>query len=66
MDSFFFIFMWGLFFKIFKIIVEHERKVYKTLITKLIIDGILYFDNIINKVKKCQSFICFDPWSLKL
>jgi hypothetical protein len=20
----------------------------------------------VNEVKRCQSFICFDPWSLKL
>ena len=47
-------------------IVEHEGKFYETVITKPIMDGDLYYDCMINKVKKCQSYICFDPWSLKM
>jgi hypothetical protein len=43
-------------------IVEHEGKFYETVITKPIMDGDLYYDCMINKVKKCQSYICFDPW----
>lgn len=47
-------------------IVEHEGKVYETAITKPIMEGDLYYDCMVNKVKKCESFICFDPWSLKM
>ena len=47
-------------------IIEHEGKVYETVITKPINEGDLYFDCMVHEVKKCKSFICFDPWSLKL
>lgn len=47
-------------------IVEYEGKVYETVISKPIVSGDLYFDCMINEVKKCESFICFDPWSLKM
>jgi len=30
------------------------------------LEGDLYYDCMIHEVKKCKSFICFDPWSLKL
>jgi hypothetical protein len=46
--------------------IEHENVVYETTITKPINKGDLYFDCMINKVKECHSFICFDPWSLKM
>jgi hypothetical protein len=29
-------------------------------------EGDYYYDCMVNEVKRCQSFICFDPWSLKL
>ncbi len=47
-------------------IVEHEGKIYETTISKPILEGDLYYDSMIHEVKKCKSFICFDPWSLKL
>jgi len=47
-------------------IVEHEGKIYETVISKPIKGGDLYYDCMIHKVRECQSFICFDPWSLKL
>lgn len=47
-------------------IIEHEGKVYETVITKPIMGGDLYYDCMTHQVHKCQSFICFDPWSLKL
>jgi hypothetical protein len=47
-------------------IVEHEGTTYETVITKPIMDGDLYYDCMVNEVKECKSFICFDPWSLKL
>ena len=47
-------------------IVEHEGKVYETVITKPILEGDLYYDCMVHEVKECKSFICFDPWSLKM
>ena len=47
-------------------IVEHEGKIYVTEITKPILKDDLYYDCIVLEVKKCESFICFDPWSLKM
>ena len=47
-------------------IIEYEGKVYETAITKPIKEGDLYYDCMVHEVKKCKSFICFDPWSLKL
>lgn len=47
-------------------IVEHEGKIYETVISKPIKGGDLYYDCMVHEVKECQSFICFDPWSLKL
>lgn len=47
-------------------IIEHEGKKYETNISKPIMDGDLYYDCMIKKVKKCNSYICFDPWSLKM
>ena len=47
-------------------IIEYEGKVYETEITKPILEGDLYYDCMVHEVKKCKSFICFDPWSLKL
>jgi hypothetical protein len=47
-------------------IVEHEGKIYETEITKPILKDDLYYDCMIHEVKKCESFICFDPWSLKM
>ena len=46
--------------------IEHEGNIYQTVISKPIKQGDLYFDCMINKVQECQSFICFDPWSLKM
>ena len=28
--------------------------------------GDYYYDCMVNEVKQCKSFICFDPWSLKM
>ena len=47
-------------------IIEYEGKVYEIAITKPIKEGDLYYDCMIHEVKKCKSYICFDPWSLKL
>lgn len=47
-------------------IIEHEGKNYETTINKPILNEDLYWDCMINEVKICQSFICFDPWSLKM
>lgn len=47
-------------------IIEHEGKEYETVISKPIHKGDLYYDCMIHKIKECQSFICFDPWSLKM
>jgi hypothetical protein len=47
-------------------IVEHEGKIYETVISKPIKGGDLYYDCMVHEVRECQSFICFDPWSLKL
>jgi len=47
-------------------IVEHKGKIYETEITKPILKDDLYYDCMIHEVKKCESFICFDPWSLKM
>lgn len=46
--------------------IEHEGNVYETVINKPIIKGDLYFDCMVNEVRECNSFICFDPWSLKM
>lgn len=46
--------------------IEHEGKVYETAITKPIMEGDLYYDSMFREVKKCNSYICFDPWTLKL
>lgn len=47
-------------------IIEHEGNKYSTLIKKPILKGDLYYDCMTNEVKTCNSFICFDPWSLKM
>ena len=47
-------------------IIEFEGKVYETVITNPIMEGDLYYDFMVHEVKKCESYICFDPWSLKL
>lgn len=47
-------------------IIEHEGNMYETVIDKPIKEGDLYYDCMIHKVKECKSFICFDPWSLKM
>jgi len=47
-------------------IIEHEGNIYETVISKPIMEGDYYYDCMVNEVKKCQSFICFDPWSLKM
>ena len=47
-------------------IIEHEGNIYETVISKPIKQGDLYFDCMVNEVKECHSFICFDPWSLKM
>lgn len=47
-------------------IIEHEGKIYETVISKPIKGGDLYYDCMVHEVRECQSFICFDPWSLKL
>jgi len=47
-------------------ILEHEGEIYKTVISKPIKQGDLYFDCMIYEVKECKTFICFDPWSLKM
>jgi hypothetical protein len=46
--------------------IEHEGNVYETSITKPILEGDLYYDCMVHEVKKCNSYICFDPWSLKM
>ena len=47
-------------------IIEHEGNIYETVITKPILNGDLYYDYMVHEVKECKSFICFDPWSLKM
>jgi hypothetical protein len=47
-------------------IIEHEGNIYETVISKPINNGDYYYDCMVNEVKQCKSFICFDPWSLKL
>jgi hypothetical protein len=47
-------------------IIEHEGKQYETVISKPIHKGDLYYDCMVHEIKECQSFICFDPWSLKM
>ncbi len=47
-------------------ILEHEGKTYEVVIKKPINRGDYYYDFMINKVKKCESLITFDPWSLKM
>jgi hypothetical protein len=42
----------------------HENNV--QVVTEPIMEGDYYYDCIINEVKQCKSFVCFDPWSLKL
>lgn len=46
--------------------VEYNGDIYKTVINKPIHKGDLYYDCMVHEVKECQSFICFDPWSLKM
>jgi hypothetical protein len=46
--------------------LEHEGKIYETEITKPILKDDLYYDCMVHEVKKCESFICFDPLSLKM
>lgn len=46
--------------------IEHEGNVYETVISKPIMEGDYYFDCMTHEVKKCKTFICFDPWSLKM
>jgi len=46
--------------------IEHEGSIYKTNITKPILEGDLYYDCMVHEVKRCKSYICFDPWSLKM
>ena len=47
-------------------IIKFEDENYETVIKKPILQGDLYYDCMTHEVKKCKSFICFDPWSLKL
>lgn len=47
-------------------IIEHEKKVYKIISKKPIIKGELYFDYMTKEIKMCNSYICYDPWSLKM
>ena len=47
-------------------IVEHEGNIYETVIKKPIMEGDYYLDCMVNEVKQCKTFICYDPWSLKL
>jgi hypothetical protein len=30
------------------------------------LEGDLYYDCMVHEVKMCKSYICFDPWSLKM
>lgn len=46
--------------------IEHKGDIYETVITKPILEGDYYYDCMTNEIKKCKSFICFDPWSLKM
>jgi hypothetical protein len=47
-------------------IIEHEGKIYETVITKPIKKGDYFYDFMINEVRICNSFICYDPWVLKM
>ena len=47
-------------------IVEHEGDIYETVITKPILEGDYYYDCMTHEIKMCKSYICFDPWSLKM
>ena len=47
-------------------IIEYEGNTYETVINKPINQGDLYYDCMVHEIKECKSFICFDPWSLKL
>lgn len=49
-----------------KMEIKHEGIVYETNITKPILEGDLYYDCMVHEVRMCKSYICFDPWSLKL
>lgn len=46
--------------------IEHEGNIYETNIKKPILKGDLYYDYMTNEIKECNSFICYDPWSLKM
>jgi len=47
-------------------ILEYEGESYETVITKPILEGDYYYDCMTHEVKKCKTYICFDPWSLKI
>lgn len=47
-------------------IIEYEGNEYETVINKPIIKGDLYFDCMVHEIRVCESYICFDPWSLKM
>jgi hypothetical protein len=47
-------------------IVEHEGNIYESVINEPIMEGDYYYDCIVNEVKQCKSFTCFDPLALKL
>ena len=47
-------------------ILEHEGDIYETVITKPILEGDYYYDCMTHEIKMCKSYICFDPWSLKM
>lgn len=47
-------------------ILEYQGNIYETVIYKPIMEGDYYYDCMVNEVRLCKSFICFDPWSLKL
>ena len=47
-------------------IIKFEDENYQTVIKKPILQGDLYYDCMTHEIKKCKSFICFDPWSPKL
>jgi hypothetical protein len=46
--------------------IEHDGDIYETVISKPILEGDYYYDCMTHEVKKCKTYICFDPWSLKM
>jgi len=46
--------------------IEHKGNIYKANIKKPILKGDLYYDCMTHEIKKCMTYICFDPWSLKM